>query len=247
MARAAQIYDFNLAANQTVELLVEAGFYKLLSASGNVKVTREGGSTISPLLPGQGERLNFKRLTIQDTSGEANAVSILLADESFVDTRIYGAVNVIDGGRLLTMTDAAYVGSGLSGAGVGLYSCIQLWNPGTNTKWAAVSRVICSTYSSTPIFQLRPHNAALATLGNIPQPKKIDTGVSNSVMQMRLEQAAAIPGGSVIGVTYGTANQIWPYDFKEPIIVKPGQSLLLVNGTVNAAMCGNFDFIEFTP
>lgn len=247
MARAAQIYDFNLAANQSVELLVEGGFYKLTAASGNVKVTREGGSSINPLLPGQGERLTFKRLTIQDTSGEANTVSILVADESFVDTRIYGNVQVIDGGRLLTMTDAAYVATSTTNPSVGNYAMHQLWNPAGNTKWAAVSRVIVSNSGANTAIQLRPHNVALATLGNIAQPKKIDTGFSNSTMQNRSDLAAAIVGGSVIGFFWASPSAPYVFEFKEPIVIKPGQGLISAQANTNTALATNFDFYEFTP
>jgi hypothetical protein len=247
MTRAAKIYEYPLAANQTVIIPVDGGFYKLLAATGDVQISRNGNTGLRPLLPGQGERENFKTLTITDLSGAANNVEIIVADNNFVDDRIYGNVQVIDGGRLLTMTDAAYVGSAFVGASVGNYSAGQLWNPAGNTKWASISRVICSSSTANPVFELRPHNAALTTLGNIPQPKRVLTGSSNSTMQVRRDQTVAIVGGSVIGVVLGAARSIWPFDFKEPVILPPGQGLILVNSTANADIAVNFDFYEFTP
>ena len=246
MISTAQIYTYTIAANATVVLLSEGGFYKLLAASGDVRIAREGGSSIGPILPGQGERIEFKRLTITDTSGVSNTVSILVADESFIDTRIYGNVNVIDGGRLLTMSDAAYVGNAAASPAAGFYGAVQLWNPPGNTKWASISRVICSSFA-TVAYALRPSNAALASAGNIPQPKKILTGTSNSVMQTRFDTPAAIPGGSVIGLVYQPTNTPFVFDFKEPILIPPGQGLIAVNANIAQHMSANFDFIEFTP
>lgn len=246
MARTAQIYELVLAANATETLLVEGGFYKLLAASGDVKIAREGGSAIGPMLPGQGERIDFRRLTITNLTASPNTVDVLVADDSFVDTRVYGAVNVIDGGRLLTMTDAAYVGTATVVAAAGLYSCAQLWNPPGNTKWASIARVICVSTASSA-HQLRPANVALATAGNIPQPKKILTGTSNSTMQVRTDQNVGTPGGSVIGFVWQTGNVPFVFDFKEPIILKPGQGLNVIQANVNTSEAANFDFIEFTP
>ena len=246
MTRATRTYRYSLTANQVVILPNDGGYYKILEATGPISVSRDG-NTLDGLTAGQGERENFKRLSIQDQSGAPNNIRIVIADASFVDDTIYGQVQVVDGGRLLTITDAAFVGSAAVAAAAGLYSITQLWNPGTNTKWASVSRVICSSQTANPAFQLRPSNAALTSLGNIPQPKKILTGASSCVMQTRFEQNAAILGGSVIGSVWETAQLAWPFDFKEPILLQPGQGLILVNAVLNASVQANFDFYEFTP
>lgn len=247
MARTAQIYELTLAANATETLLVEGGFYKVLAASGDVKIAREGGSAIGPMLPGQGERINFRRLTITNLTASANTVDVLVADDSFVDTRIYGNVQVIDGGRLVTLSNQAYVANTTNGPSVGNYCMHQLWNPPGNTKWASVSRVIVSGYSGGNAFQLRPHNAALVTLGNAPQPKLVNTGASASTMENRYDVAAAIVGGTVLGIVWQAVNAAWAFDFKEPIVLRPGQGLLSVNGNANTPLATNFDFYEFIP
>lgn len=245
MARAAQIYEFNLAANQSVELLVEGGFYKLLAASGNVKVSREGGSSIGPLLPGQGERLNFKRLTIQDISGAANTIDILVADESFVDTRIYGNVQVIDGGRLITMNGDAFGGWAQLGGTAGNYTHLQLWNPAGRTKNIALSKIIIGSGTGSPVLQLRWYATPLATLWANPNSKKL--GAANSTAELRNETPATIYGNGANLKVWGIANTPYPFEFKEPLIIQPGMGLVVVNDTVNSHAYACFDFYEFIP
>ena len=247
MTRAAKIYSYTIAAGASIQLPADGGYYKILSATGALGVARNGASGLDGLVPGQGERENFTWLTLQDQSGAANNVRVLVADSSFVDDTIYGNVNVIDGGRLLTMADAAYVGTIFVAASVGNYSCSQLWNPPGNAKWASVSRVIFGWGSAIGTVQLRPSNAALLTAGNISQPKKILTGSSNSTMQIRYDTPAALPGVSAIGVDNSAVNQPFVFEFKEPIIVQPGQGLIACKGDVNASLFCNFDFVEFLP
>lgn len=244
MSRAAQIYEFNLTANQVVQLLVTGGFYKLLAASGNVKVTRSNGSTISPLLPGQGERVDFEYLTIQDTSGAANVIDILVADESFVDTRIYGNVSVIDGGRVLSMAENCFGGYGASAPSPGLYSHSQLWNPGSRTKFIAVEQVWISSYAGS-VFQLRYNAAALSTLFMAPQNKKL--GAVASTAECRHEQNAGVLGTALSPHVYQNGNAFVNVPFKAPIIIPPGSGLIVVNGSVNTAISAAYDFYEFIP
>ena len=94
MGRATKVYSVTLAANATYELLVDAGYYKILAATGALNIRRDGGTLLSNLQPGQGERVNFTRLQLQDTSGAQNTVQLVVADDSFVDDRIFGTVTL---------------------------------------------------------------------------------------------------------------------------------------------------------
>ena len=67
----------------------------------------DGGSSLSPLYAGQGQRKEFQRLTVTDKSGAANVVLIIVADDDFIDDRITGEVSVIDGSKARTKTGAA--------------------------------------------------------------------------------------------------------------------------------------------
>ena len=246
MTRAAKIYSYPIAAGASLILPVDGGYYKILSATGPLGVARNGANGLDGLIPGQGERENFTWLTLQDQSGATNNVRVLVADNSFVDDTIYGQVQVVDGGRLISQQNLAFVGNGNQGPTAGLFPQVQLWNPPGNTRWAAISRIIVGSFSaSIQTIQIRPHNAALAVAGNIPQPKLIAAGASTSTMEMKLEQNAALLGGSVIGLA--SVISVFPFEFKEPLILRPGQGVIVSNATVNTTVIANFDFIEFTP
>lgn len=245
MARTAQIYELILAANATETLLVEGGFYKVLAASADIKISREGGSAIGPMQPGQGERINFRRLTIQNLSASANTVDILVADDSFVDTRIYGAVQVIDGGRLLTQNNQAFGAVGSQAASVGNFSTVGLYNPIANTKWAAVSKIVISSNSATPIFHTRVNTVFLTTLVALGV-SKLGSG-ANSVMQVRIDATAAAPGGSGITFAWGTQAMPFVIETKEPILLPPNWGITVTNQVTNSMIGASFDYTEFVP
>jgi uncharacterized protein YegP (UPF0339 family) len=88
-SRAAQIYDFALAAGETQVILTEGSYYKIASATGAINVRRSNGSMLAGLMPGQGERdQDFNKLTITDASGAPNVGRIIVADRTFVDDRL---------------------------------------------------------------------------------------------------------------------------------------------------------------
>lgn len=91
------LYDFTLTANGSQQIQADANFYKILTASGDVSITRDGGSTVKPMRAGRGERnVKFLTLTIRDLSGAPNSGTILVGDSDFIDDTIVlsSAINV---------------------------------------------------------------------------------------------------------------------------------------------------------
>lgn len=91
------LYDFTLTANGTQVILADANFYKVLTATGDIQVTRDGGATIKPMRAGRGERnVPFQRLILKDISGAPNSGTILVGDSDFIDDTIVisSAINV---------------------------------------------------------------------------------------------------------------------------------------------------------
>lgn len=91
------LYDFTLTANGSQQIQADANFYKILTASGDVSITRDGGSTVKPMRAGRGERnVQFLTLTIRDLSGAPNSGTILVGDSDFIDDTIVlsSALNV---------------------------------------------------------------------------------------------------------------------------------------------------------
>ncbi len=95
--KSTQLYDFTLTANGSQVILADANFYKVLTSTGDLKITRDGGSTVRPMRAGRGEReVDFQRLTITDISGAPNSGTIVVGDSNFIDDTIVlsSAINV---------------------------------------------------------------------------------------------------------------------------------------------------------
>lgn len=95
--KSTQLYDFTLSANGSQVILADANFYKVLTSTGDLQITRDGGSTVRPMRAGRGEReVPFQRLTIRDISGASNSGTIVVGDSNFIDDTIIlsSAINV---------------------------------------------------------------------------------------------------------------------------------------------------------
>lgn len=244
MARSAQIYDFTLAANGSAVLLVEGGYYRLQTATGAVQVRRDGGSSISPLYPGQGERAEFTRLTITDKTGAANVGTIIIADDNFIDERITGEVSVIDGGLFRSINNKNFMCGVDCAALVGNLSHVQLWNPHASL-FLAVDLLTFSAQTAGSILKLNVSSVACTTLQVIPQAKRM--GGAASVAELRTQQNVTALGGATF------MNSIYPpatftqMTLKEPIVVPPANGLMVLNLFPNANVAAGFSFYEFTP
>ena len=242
MKSTAQIYENTIAAGASIQLLVAGGFYKLLSATGTVTVSREGGSTIGPLLPGQGEREQFYRLTVTNTSGAINNVRILVADESFIDTRVYGAVEFVNGQAIRTKNNFAWSSGGPCPSVAAQMAHVQLWNPvgsGVNVFVTEVS--FCDTSGAAGTFQMRYHNANLLTIVGSSRAKKVDLAAHPTVFTYIENNASAIGtsfGGRYMVIANGT-HTLQPTD---PIELPPGWGLITVNTVLGGTNASNFQF-----
>lgn len=244
MTRAAQIYDFSLAAGGNVNLAVSGGYYRIMSATGAVRVRREGGSQLGPLYPGQGEREEFNRLTITDVSGAANTGYILVSEESFVDERITGEVAVIDGGRAATLAGSSYITLGSLGVVGGNYNCHQLLNPAGSGRRVVIEGVFAGGTVSSLVF-IGHNNVALPNLyGASPSSNKLSGGAAG-LAERRWENSAVVNGNtSATLAAFLPANQNFLYTFKRPIVLLPGAGYAISDRTVAADLQSGFDFYE---
>lgn len=126
------LYDFTLTANGSQQIQADANFYKILTASGDVSITRDGGSTVKPMRAGRGERnVQFLTLTIRDLSGAPNSGTILVGDSDFIDDTIVlsSAIN---------LRPEAISGFYASTVALAAVSSTPVFLPGANTGGAIV-------------------------------------------------------------------------------------------------------------
>lgn len=80
-----QIYSIVIPASGSHRLLVSGQYFKILAASGPVKVQSDFG-TLDGIAAGQGlEKTPFDFLFFTDKSGAPNTVQVLVGDENFID------------------------------------------------------------------------------------------------------------------------------------------------------------------
>ena len=243
MARAASIYDFTLTAGGTFVLPVEGSYYRIMSSTGAVEVRRDGGAGLSPLIAGQGERdQEFSRLTIKDKSGAVNSGYIICGDMTFIDDRINGEVLTVSGGVARTLAGLAFMGGVSVGGATGLYSHAQLWNPATSTRVIVVTTIYAVPNSSNS-FHIRAATAAIANMNGNVSGKLLGT---NGAGEIRYDQSAGLQGSNTL-MPYlsspgGAGTLILKFD--EPIVLMPGNGIILVNPSPNSGIGANFELFE---
>ena len=243
MNRAAQIYDFVLTPGGSANLAVAGGYYRIMSATGPVRVRREGGSQLGPLYPGQGERQEFNRLTVTDMSGAANTGYILVSDESFVDERITGEVSVIDGGKARSMTGLDYLESVGVGGVAGQYTHHQLFNPGTSQRRVILTGLTVSAVAPQLVYATMWHAAIANLVGASSFFSKWSNGFFHAAERRFENNAAAIGNGPQLAF-YLTANGNFTYIFSRPVVLEPGKGYIVRSNTLNTDLQTGFDHYE---
>lgn len=238
--RATQFYPLALAANGTDAILAEGSYFRILSSSGAVQVRPDGGSSLSPLYAGQGQRREFKRLTVTDVSGVANNVVIIVADDDFIDDRITGSVEVIDGGKSRVKTASSFIGGIYCGAVAGNYSMVQLWNPAGSGKNLVLAQTEYSCKTLCGMY-LAVHNAALTTL--LGQPANKLTGAAAGVGVTRVQNNAALLGTSIL-YFHVLASSPQILRLGDPMVITPGYGVQVMSDTLNVEVAASFEWYE---
>ncbi len=238
-----KIYSFSLPANGTFSLLVMGDYFKIMSASGLVEVRGDTFGTIGSILPGQGVRdTPFNRLEFRDMTGVVNAMSILVADEAFVDDRITGEVSVIDGGRIRTMAQAVFLAYGVRAPAAGQMPVVQLWNPVASGRRLVVSQVVSNNFmTGARIAHISWGTTAGASVLLTTPQNKLLGGVA-SVAQMRYQDVAAAIGNLMCDV-YMPPSLGVTFKMTEPVIVLPGYGLQVDSG-VDSTISVQFEYYE---
>ncbi len=232
-------FDFTLAAGQSQALEVSGRFFKYKSGTGVIRVRASKGGYID-LLPGQGVwNVDFTSLTITDKSGAAN-VGVLVAGEfDYRDDRITGTVEVISGEKARVIAGNSFSGSMGTSADPSFPAMVQIYNPAGSGKNVFVNRIIIGG-SAAGEWIVSSTATQLATLVGVFPNKKM--GGAASVSERRREARAAL--GSTIFDFYCTLNVPFDIAMAEPLMVTPGNGIVVYPATVNVPAVANFQFYE---
>ncbi|MBN9357540.1 MAG: hypothetical protein J0I15_13890 [Herbaspirillum huttiense] len=242
-------FPLNLAvgAAQPVSQVGNYVYYKAGSAGGadpSIKVKTDLGDEYI-LMPGQGFRLDkrtFTNLQVTNAAGQATIIGMLLiADGGFFDNRVTGSVEVIDGGKARTLAGGAFMGGVQCPAGAGLYSHLQLWNPPGSGKNIIIESATYSSSQNGGVF-FRTNAAALSSLQGNGVAKL--AGAAVSAAELRYQTINAYQSGNNMLVLNLSAGQFSTFNFKEPVVLKPGNGFLIIETIANVDITGCIEWYE---
>ncbi|KAI3589321.1 hypothetical protein D9X30_4904 [Cupriavidus sp. U2] len=247
-----QYFDINVPVNKPAVVNAKGSFLYYLSGSAGgadntLKVRCGYGVSAILLKPGQAIRLPASEAksdtwVIENNAGVATIIgNVLVGDGDFSDNRISGSVEVIDGGKARTQANGAFMGYSYDTGVASNLMHVQLWNPGTNTKNLYVEQVqiIAVTGGLAQGVGIRSNTVALTTLGGNAQSKRL--GGANSAAELRTQKSVAAMGGPTMGVLDKSVRLV---KMAEPIMVAPGNGLLLFNAVAGEDLGAAFEFYE---
>jgi hypothetical protein len=242
-------YPLLIAAGATLSINTQSSFvyYESASAGGadtSIKLVTENGDEFI-LKVGQGARLkkDFKSLYVSNVKGQGTIIgNLVLSDGDFVDHRVVGTVEVIDGGKNRTMAGIAFMVGGGSGAVAAQMSQSQLWNPVGSNVNIVLSTISLSASSATSYTIGPTAQAPMTGLNRTGISKKVGAGAAKGEARGQASAVNLVTGAMQYG--YLQANVVYPYKFSEPIVLMPGFGLGVALDQPNVGLLTTFEWYE---
>lgn len=238
-------YDITVLTSKPFKLAVDGDYFRYYAGNAggsdeSILVKGVNTGTVVLLKPGQSVRLP-KRETTWELSNYAGSADItglvVIGDGQVNDDRITGEVSVINGELSRVLAGKSFFGSVLAPAVAGQYSYSQLYNPNAVNlivrKIGVFSGVAGSAY-------LRSHNAALAGSIDVCRPKLVGGSVGSENMNVGSTAATV---GTFVSFMYVRTDMSF-LEMAEPLVVPPGQSIIVQHLTVNASLYSLFDYYK---
>lgn len=241
-----QRYRFSLAAGEAVTFHSTGSYCIVKESIGTVQLraTLQGGGEVrmAGLRDGQGfEGKRFQSVLVTNDSGEANSGYILIADETFVDNRISGDVNVINGEQNRALAGGRLFG-GPDAYEAAKYPYVQLWNPAASGKNLIITRVEAACSAAGDVF-FYSQTTALAT----NQPSRLQNALAAGavgVAQLRVGPSATFPAPSFWRPQMVPANTPVTLFSESPLILPPGNGWVIASNQLASRLVGYFSWFE---
>jgi len=258
-----QYYDITVAANgrQIVEAQGTFLYYLTGNAGGadnTIKVTFGLGGTTVLLKPGQSVRLpdGAKPIDMWRIENYANSQPILgqvlVGAGEFHDSNVTGTVQVVDGGKSRTLGGNAYHGSIFISAGAAQYPVAAIVNPTGSGMRLVLEQLGVGGSIAGPINLSLGDPTTLGLLTLIA-PAGIVNKNAGGAQGVAKFYRGALTAAQVANIAlpaqtwYLGANATAIFKLTEPVVIPPGQSMLVWENT-NAAevIAANFEWYEET-
>lgn len=236
-------YDFTLVANGGQDVNAVGSYIKYKSGLGKIRVRMSNGGYVD-LTPGQGIRLDspFNQFNISDRSGVANSGIILAGHYEFQDDTINGAVTIIDGAKLNTLTQSCFMGSCDAGSLGSNYNYATLVNDAASGKNVVVESITVSVQTTTIVYLTLTNSGVGATINAFNKAGNLAPYALALMGPGAINNIALI--GNIMMKINLLANTPYTFKFAEPVIIVPNRSLSVVNGTLGSPLTACFEFRE---
>lgn len=183
-------YDVIVPASGSHRLDVVGNMFKILRATGLVRVTLDTGPQLS-CEPGQGLRSRpFSHLDLVDLSGATNTVRIFCGSDDLIDDRLVGELRA----QSQSYGDQAFSAWVQGGVSPGNQSFVELWNPANSGKRVVLERWRIMS-GATPAIEVQSGYTATAigvSPGNGGSHRA--RALSTTLSQAQVRSDTAAPG-----------------------------------------------------
>lgn len=209
----------------------------LRQAGANEPILLAAGGSIE--VPG-----GFASLKINATAQLNKTVRIVVGNG--VRIKSGGTVNassnvlsVVDGGKQRTADNKAFLGAAYYGPLAANFTHIELWNSLTSGVNAFIQSIVFSSTVNGKVY-FREHTAALAVGYANSRSKKLGANVG---LAIQVENNATYLGnGQPLLVMDTLAGHRTQLEFSDPIMLSPGNGLIVHHGALNCDLSATFDF-----
>lgn len=208
----------------------------------------QGGSKIV-LFPGQAYRVSNKAgtpdsWTLQNAAQSATIVGkVVIGDGQIDDNTLTGVVQTVDGGKFRTLANTAFAGYVAAGAVAAQYGRLQLWNPVGSGKRLIVEGVSLIAAAANVAGVLVFSKAALANAA-AGYSKNAGGGGASPVGVPQWDTTAGVAPATALMALSAAAFNSPTFKLNEPVIVQPGNSLMLYSTFTNAYIGTTFEWYE---
>lgn len=234
-----------LSAGQVWRLTIAADFFRIAAAAWPVKVRiLKAGRILGEMDGWQAgdfvRDVQFDAVEIE-AGAIAQTVTVQIAGGGVGSDRVLGEVSVIDGAIQTTRSNQSFIKSRQVTTTPGNFGAIGIWNPAGSGKEVELSRISTSATSAAG-FSVGWYPTQLPT--NIEKARSKLSGGMNSSAEISNEiKASAFITDELFAVERSAGIEM-TYQFKEPMMIKPGAGLVVWCASAGVAMRTFFEFVE---
>lgn len=245
-----QTLDIILQANEVKAFDIGGAYFEFIEGNGPIDVNfvSASGSRSKDLemlgaLPGYWVSGAFSRFELKNTFAFSQTVRIMFGSGVGGSRRVQGAVSVIDGGRASTLANQAFVGYVGIVAAAACVPQMQLLNPAGSGKIVTVKQMRGSC-SAAGLLRYLNWGTALPEGPYNPSNKRL-SGATSTARTYRNTAAGVASGVSMETISI-SANQVFQLALQEPIVLEPGNGLIISHDALASTLTAAFEFVETT-